>query len=105
MHERSGRAPSPLDGDRSLLAKNVKSYLTDQALKDLSSGRRPIGKPLRSTEVVKRDRGGLTLWRYDVKFAKKKIQVWVRNMPDGRIEEYQVYSMERTWRTAGRYPP
>lgn len=73
---------------------NAKSYFTDQALTDSSAGFRLLGKLREFAEIVKSDRGGLTLCRYDVKSAKRKIQAKMRDLPDGKTEEYQVFSTE-----------
>jgi hypothetical protein len=32
--------------------------------------------------------------RYTVTFPKKQLSVWVYEMPDGRIEEYQVMASD-----------
>jgi hypothetical protein len=35
-------------------------------------------------------RGGMTGRSYDAKFADKSLRVWTYEMPDGKLEQYQV---------------
>jgi len=35
-------------------------------------------------------RGGMTLRVYRVKFAEKTLRAWTYEMPDGKLEQYQI---------------
>ena len=37
-------------------------------------------------------RGGMTLRVYQLKFPKQMLRVWTYEMPDGKLEQYQVAS-------------
>lgn len=36
----------------------------------------------------------MTFRRFDVKFGKKALQIWERDMPDGKIEQYQILAAD-----------
>jgi len=76
--------------DRSLFTANANSYFTEQALEDFSTSLAPLGSPRDFVQTEKADRGGMTLFRYKAKFSEKTFAVWVREMPDGKIEQYQL---------------
>jgi len=76
--------------DRSLLTENAKSYFTGQALQDFAKGLAPLGPPQEFVQTAKEERGGMTFYGYRAKFSQKTFAVWVREMPDGKIEQYQL---------------
>ncbi len=76
--------------DRSLFTDNANSYFSEQALKDFASGLAPLGTPIEFTETRQHARGGMLLRVYRVKFAQKTLQAWTYEMPDGKLEQYQV---------------
>ena len=76
--------------DRSLFTDNANSYFNEQALKDFASGLGPLGTPLEFTETRQHARGGMLLRVYRVKFQQKTLQAWTYEMPDGKLEQYQV---------------
>jgi CubicO group peptidase (beta-lactamase class C family) len=80
--------------DSSLVSQNAKSYFTSEALKDLSVSLRPLGKPKSFSLSGQRDRGGMKLRIYDLQFAKKKLMILMRELPDGKIEQFQIYPGE-----------
>jgi len=80
--------------DRSLFTDNANSYFTDRSLRDFAEGLRPLGAPTRFEQTAQSDRGGMTFRRFEVKFDKKTLQVWERDMPDGKIEQYQVLAAD-----------
>jgi hypothetical protein len=59
-------------------------------LKDFASGLGPLGTPLEFTETRQHARGGMLLRVYRVKFQQKTLQAWTYEMPDGKLEQYQV---------------
>ena len=76
--------------DRSLFTDNCNSYFSEQALKDFASGLAPLGSPLQFTQVHQGLRGGMTLRIYNIQFARKVLRAWTYEMPDGRLEQYQI---------------
>jgi CubicO group peptidase (beta-lactamase class C family) len=78
--------------DRSLFTENANSYFNEQALKDFASGLAPLGAPQEFVQTRQVLRGGMTLRVYQVKFAKQMLRVWTYELPDGKLEQYQVAS-------------
>jgi D-alanyl-D-alanine carboxypeptidase len=76
--------------DRSLFTANASSYFTDQAVEDFADGLASLGVPQEFVQTEREDRGGMVFRRYSVKFPQKILDVWVREMPDGKIEQYQI---------------
>jgi D-alanyl-D-alanine carboxypeptidase len=80
--------------DRSQFTDNANSYFTELALRDFAEGLRLLGAPLQFEQAAQQDRGGMTFRRFDVKFSKKTLQIWERDMPDGKIEQYQILAAD-----------
>lgn len=80
--------------DRSLFTANANSYFTPQALADFAASLGPLGAPQSFTQASQGLRGGMSNRRYNVTFPKKTLSVWVYEMPDGKIEEYQVMASD-----------
>jgi D-alanyl-D-alanine carboxypeptidase len=80
--------------DRSLFTDNANSYFTDQALKDFASSLGPFGSPKEFTQASQGLRGGMVSRSYRVKFADKTLRAWTFEMPDGKLEQYQVAAAE-----------
>jgi CubicO group peptidase (beta-lactamase class C family) len=76
--------------DRSQFTSNANSYFTEQAVKDFASSLGPLGAPLSFVQTEQEDRGGMTFHSYSARFAGRTLGVWVREMPDGKVEQYQV---------------
>jgi hypothetical protein len=76
--------------DRSLFTDNGNSYFSEQALKDFAGGLAPLGTAQEFTQVYQGLRGGMTLRVYRVRFAQKGLRVWTYEMPNGKLEQYQV---------------
>jgi D-alanyl-D-alanine carboxypeptidase len=76
--------------NRSLFTSNCNSYFTEQALKDFGDSLGPLGAPGEFKQTAKTERGGMTFRLFEVTFPNKKLEVWERIMPDGKIEQYQV---------------
>jgi len=76
--------------ERSLLTENCNRYFTDQALKESGDSLGPLGVPKEFKQTNKLERGGMTLRVFEVTFPEKKLEVWERIMPDGKVEQYQV---------------
>jgi len=80
--------------DRSLFTANANSYFSPQALQDFASSLGPLGEPRSFTQASQGLRGGMSFRRYTVTFADKALSVWVYEIPDGKIEEYQVMAAD-----------
>jgi len=76
--------------DRSLFTSNANAYFSEQALKDFASGLEPLGAIQDFTQTSKGLRGGMTLRVYRASFAQKNLRVWTYEMPDGKLEQYQI---------------
>jgi D-alanyl-D-alanine carboxypeptidase len=76
--------------DRSLFTANCNAYFDDQAIKDFASSLDPLGTPSTFTQTRQALRGGMTLRVYRVVFSSKTLRVWTYEMPDGKLEQYQV---------------
>jgi D-alanyl-D-alanine carboxypeptidase len=80
--------------DRSQLTDNANSYFTELALRDFAKGLAPLGAPSSFEQAAQQDRGGMTFRRFDLKFAKETLQIWERDMPDGKIEQFQILAAD-----------
>ena len=80
--------------DRSLFTSNANSYFTEQAVRDFAASLGPLGKPEELHQTSQRDRGGMTFHGFEVKFSKKTLAIWERDMPDGKIEQFQVMARD-----------
>lgn len=80
--------------DRSLFTDNANFYFSEQALKDFASGLGPLGTPQEFTQTREALRGGMKLRVYEIKFPGKTLQAWTYEMPDGKLEQYQVAAQE-----------
>lgn len=80
--------------DRSLFTSNANFYFSDTALKDFATGLAPLGAPQEFTQTYQELRGGMIMRRYSVKFAQKTLRAWTFEMPDGKLEQYQIAPLE-----------
>ncbi|MGI8547706.1 MAG: serine hydrolase domain-containing protein [Gemmatimonadaceae bacterium] len=80
--------------DRSLFTLNANAYFSAQALGDLSSTLAPLGAPQRFVQIAQLSRGGMLERTYRVTFADRALRVWTYEMPDGKLEQYQIAPME-----------
>jgi D-alanyl-D-alanine carboxypeptidase len=76
--------------DRSLFSDNANAYFSEQALQDFASGLGPLGTPKQFTQVRQGLRGGMTLRVYLVRFDKQTLRVWTYELPNGKLEQYQI---------------
>ena len=76
--------------DRSLFTSNANFYFSEQALKDFAAGLAPLGTPQEFIQTDQELRGGMILRRYRVKFTDKTLRAWTFEMPDGKLEQYQI---------------
>jgi CubicO group peptidase (beta-lactamase class C family) len=93
---RTAQARAIFDGlqrgtvDRSLFTSNANAYFSEQALKDFQSSLAPLGTPTGFVQTRQSLRGGMTGRSYRVTFPNRVIRVWTFEMPDGKLEQYQV---------------
>ncbi|HWZ84777.1 MAG TPA: serine hydrolase domain-containing protein, partial [Thermoanaerobaculia bacterium] len=80
--------------DRTLFTSNANSYFSDQVVQDFASGLAPLGAPKEVTARRGSERGGMTFRLFDVRFAGRTLSIWERDMPDGKIEQFQVMPAE-----------
>jgi D-alanyl-D-alanine carboxypeptidase len=78
--------------NRSWFTANANSYFTNQAIQDFASSLGRLGSPIAFNQTAQQDRGGMIFRLYKVQFQQKSVDVWLREMPDGKIEQYQVVS-------------
>ncbi len=78
--------------DRSFFTENANSYFSGQAVADFAASLGPLGTPQQFTQTVHRERGGMSFRAYRVQFQQKSLTVTERDMPDGKIEQYQVFA-------------
>ena len=76
--------------DRSLFTDNANAYFSEQALQDFASGLGPLGAPRQFVQTRQGLRGGMTLRVYQVRFENKTLRAWTYELPDGKLEQYQI---------------
>ena len=77
--------------DRSLFTDNANAYFNDVALKDFADSIGPYGALQSFTQVNQGLRGGMTARTFIARFANgKSLRAWTFEMPDGKLEQYQV---------------
>ena len=77
--------------DRSLFTPDANAYFSAQGLADFKSGLAPLGTPTEFTPRAHRSRGGMEMRSWTVSFANgTTLDVWTYEMPDGRLEQYQI---------------
>jgi CubicO group peptidase (beta-lactamase class C family) len=80
--------------NRSLFTDDANAYFSDEALKDFASGLAPLGAPQDFTQTAQALRGGMTYRSFRVKFPNKTLRAWTYEMPDGKLEQYQIAAVE-----------
>jgi len=76
--------------DRSLLTPDASAYFSARALADFASGLGPLGDPTSFEQTFEHERGGMLERVYRVTFPDRTLRVWTYEMPDGKLEQYQV---------------
>jgi len=76
--------------DRSLFTDNANFYFNEQALKDFAGSLGPLGVPEEFIQTRQALRGGMKLRVYSIKFPKTNLEAWTFEMPDGKLEQFQV---------------
>ena len=76
--------------DRSLFTADANAYFSAQALADFASTLAPLGTPLSFQQVSQQNRGGMLERVYIARFPNRSLRVWTYEMPDGKLEQYQI---------------
>ena len=76
--------------DRSLLTANANYYFSEQAIADFRASLGPLGVPTEFKLTRTWLRGGMTGRSYDSIYADRTLRVWTYEMPDGKLEQFQV---------------
>ncbi len=76
--------------DRSLFTDDANAYFSDQALADFAASLAPLGQPKSFVQTGEAHRGGMLLRVFRVTLAERTLRVWTFQMPDGKLEQYQV---------------
>jgi CubicO group peptidase (beta-lactamase class C family) len=76
--------------DRSLLTADASAYFSPQALTDFQSTLSPLGAPTAFVQTGQHERGGMLERIYRVTFPGRTLRVWTYEMPDGKLEQYQL---------------
>lgn len=76
--------------DRTLFTADANFYFNEQALRDFASSLAPLGAPRAFVQTSQSLRGGMLLRVFRATFADRTLRVWTFQMPDGKLEQYQV---------------
>jgi D-alanyl-D-alanine carboxypeptidase len=76
--------------DRSMFTDNANSYFSEQALEDFASSLAPLGTPQEFVQLDQSRRGGMVRRTYRLRFGDRTLRAWTFEMPDGRLEQYQI---------------
>jgi D-alanyl-D-alanine carboxypeptidase len=76
--------------DRSLFTEDANAYFSDQALRDFATSLAPLGPPREFNQTSHGLRGGMVLRVFHAVFPDRTLRVWTFQMPDGKLEQYQV---------------
>jgi CubicO group peptidase (beta-lactamase class C family) len=93
---RTARARAIFEGlqhgtiDRSVLTPDASAYFSSQALADFQSTLSPLGAPTVFVQTGEHARGGMLLRSYRVMAGGRALRVWTYEMPDGKLEQYQL---------------
>jgi D-alanyl-D-alanine carboxypeptidase len=80
--------------DRFLFTDNANFYFNGQALKDFASSLGPLGTPEGFIQVRQALRGGMKLRVFTIKFPKSELRAWTYEMPDGKLEQFQIAALD-----------
>lgn len=79
--------------DRSKLTADANDYFSDQAARDFEASLGPLGDPTGFKLLRTSLRGGMTDEVYEVDYPGRRLQIVLRAMPDGKVEQFMVYPM------------
>lgn len=76
--------------DRQLFTANANYYFSEETIADFRASLAPLGAPKEFRQVRRWLRGGMTGRSYEATFAERTLRIWTYEMPDGRLEQFQV---------------
>ena len=76
--------------DRTLFTLNANAYFSAQAVSDFASSLDSLGTPTGFVQQSESNRGGMIERSYRAMFRSRALRVWTYELPDGKIEQYQV---------------
>jgi len=76
--------------NRSLFTDDANFYFNEQALKDFHTSLDTLGEPQSFVQIGERHRGGMLERAFRVEFNNITLRVWTYQMPDGKLEQYQI---------------
>jgi D-alanyl-D-alanine carboxypeptidase len=76
--------------DSTLFTFDAQSYFSKQALEDFRTTLAPLGKPITFVQTGQQERGGMIERSFRVKMEDRMLRVWTYQMPDGKLEQYQI---------------
>lgn len=76
--------------DRSLFTANANDYFSEQAVADFQASLEPLGAPKSFEHQRTWLRGGMTGRSYEAVYPDRKLRVWTYELPDGKLEQFQV---------------
>jgi D-alanyl-D-alanine carboxypeptidase len=76
--------------DRSRFTDDANAYFDAVALHDFAASLGPLGTPQAFVQTAEQGRGGMLERVYRVTFPGRALRVWTYEMPDGKLEQYQV---------------
>jgi D-alanyl-D-alanine carboxypeptidase len=76
--------------DASLFTANCNSYFDNTARGDYQRSLAPLGTPQAFEQKAWRERGGMTMRRYEIAFPKRKLNLVTYATADGKLEQYIV---------------
>jgi D-alanyl-D-alanine carboxypeptidase len=80
--------------DRNLFTANGNSYFNERATHDFASSLAPLGKPQSVRQTAQEGRGGMIYRSFEAKFAHRTLRIWTYELPDGKLEQYEVAPSE-----------
>lgn len=76
--------------DRSLFTDDANFYFSEEAIKDFKSSLDSLGEPTKFVQTSEHKRGGMLERSFRVIFPNITLRVWTYQMPNGKLEQYQV---------------
>lgn len=76
--------------DRSLFSANANAYFTPQVLGDFAASLGPLGTPTEFAQTESNLRGGMTFRAYRVACGGRTVQLTVRILPNGALEQFLI---------------
>jgi CubicO group peptidase (beta-lactamase class C family) len=76
--------------DRTRLTANGADYFSAQAVRDFQDSLGPLGEPTGFRLTHSALRGGMTVEVYEVDYPDRKLQIILRALPDGKVEQFMV---------------